>query len=352
MAVRVVKGKPGYFDVRISCGYEYIMRDGKQTRKQKRYTQRIECDDPLQAIEIEKELTRQLGRAGNMVMNVNDIALKYVPWVDQHQAGSTAKNKKRMLFAHILPYFGRMIPDYIEAATIDQYKKKRLEETKRGKIHREINLEILCLKSLITWGSDPGRRYCNEPTGKLKPLPYRRPIPEVLSKEELEALLENMGEKHRILYHCLYHTGLRSSEARHLRPEDVHFNPDFLRVTGKGGKTRIISMSARLAQMLKSWLESHPGLAVCFPSRVKNKGTGVLTDIRRPLWRAMKLAGISKRVTPHMLRHSFATHNLDAGVDLRTIQEMLGHEAVTTTTIYTHVSLANQQSAIKKTFGE
>jgi integrase/recombinase XerD len=352
MSVRKVKGKTGVFDIVISCGYGHEEKDGKQTRKQKRHTQRVECVDMLQAIAIEKELKRQLGRAGNIIMTVSEIALLYIPWVESHQATSTVKNKKRMLFANILPFFGRMIPDYIEAPIIDQYKKKRLEETKRGKINREINLEILCLKSLITFGSDPGRRYCNEPNGKMKPLPYRRPLPEVLSKEELDTILDNMGPKHRILYYCLYHTGLRSAEARNLRTQDVHFNPDFLRVKGKGGKTRIVSMSPKLTQMIKNWIESRPVGGLCFPSRVKTKGTGVLTDIRAPLRHAMQKAGITKRVTPHMLRHSFATHNLDAGVDLRTIQEMLGHESITTTTIYTHVSLVNQQSAINRTFGD
>ncbi|MBN1545432.1 MAG: tyrosine-type recombinase/integrase [Syntrophaceae bacterium] len=351
MAVRKVKGKPGFYDVVISCGYRHIIKNGKQMRVQVRHTERIECEDPLQALVIEKELKKQLGREGNVFMTVGEIAMKYIPWVESHQAKSTANNKKYMLYGHILPFFGRMIPDYIEAPTLDQYKSKRLEETKRGKIHREINLELLCLKSLIAWGADPGRRYCNEPTGKMKPLPYRRPIPEVLSKDELEALLDNMGLKHRILYYCLYHTGLRSSEARNLHMSDVHFNPDFLRVVGKGGKTRIVSMSSKLSLMFKEWIDSHPGQELCFPSRVKKRGTGVLTDIRAPLRYALEKAGITKRVTPHMLRHSFATHNLDAGVDLRTIQEMLGHESITTTTIYTHVSLTNQQHAINKTFG-
>ncbi len=366
MSVNPVKGKPGFFDIVISCGYKKVVKNGKETLKQIRHTRRVECEDQFQALLIEKGIRERLGMADGMIMTVNEISLKYIPWLEQNQAKSTVDNKKRMLFANLLPYFGRMIPDYINDETMTQYKTKRFEETSRGKINREINLEIMCLRKMLKWGSEHNPIYCNPPTGKMGILPYKRPLPKVpLTKEELEILLDNMGLKHQILYHCLYHAGLRKSEAVKLTPEDVHFDPGynlsennqghgpgFIRVRGKGDKERMVSMSPKLAGLLKIWIDSHPGQKILFPSKSKkNKNGGILTDIRKPLQTAMRKSGITKRITPHILRHSFATHNLDAGADLRTIQEMLGHEDISTTQIYTHVSMAKQNKAIQKTFG-
>jgi site-specific recombinase XerD len=242
-----------------------------------------------------------------------------------------------------------MLPDYITVDIVDLYKRKRLAETKRGKIHRQINLEIGCLYAMVNWAHEKERGWCNDPLPHCKRLPYRRPVPDTLSMEEAVSLIEAMTLRHRALYYCLYDAGLRKSEATSMRPEDVHLDHGLLRITGKGGKTRLVPMSGRLKEALRAHLQTLPaGAKRVFRSR---RGGGELTDIRWPIRRAQKILKITRRVTPHMLRHSFASHLIDKGADLKTVGELLGHEDVSTTAIYTHPAMKTKQDLIERTFG-
>jgi integrase len=105
------------------------------------------------------------------------------------------------------------MPDYITPIMLERYKSKRLKE--HPGINRQINLEILCLKSMVRWASE--QVMCNNPLPKSKPLPYRRPVPEYIRREELMAIIDCMGLKHKILFLCLYQAGLRKSEACQLK---------------------------------------------------------------------------------------------------------------------------------------
>ena len=214
---------------------------------------------------------------------------------------------------------------------------------------REINLEKLCLQSMIKWAA--GQGMCNNPLPKSKPLPYKRPDPEYITKAELTALLDNMDLKHRALFMCLYISGLRSFEARNLKWSDVHFAPDFIKViSGKGNKPRIVPMAKPLAAIMAE-LQKVAQSDYCFPSRVKKvKGiptNGLLTDLRAPLKTAMKKAKIERRITPHMLRHSFATHLLESGADLRSIQKAMGHADISTTSLYMNVVFGQMEKMVR-----
>ena len=158
------------------------------------------------------------------------------------------------------------------------------------------------------------------------------------------AIIDNMGAKHRVLFLCLYQAGLRRSEACNLELNDIHFDPDYIRVRGKGGKVRLVAMSGQLSRDMAAFVNNHQG-GHLFPSRVRG---GLITDIRSPLKTAMKKAGIERRITPHMLRHSFATHMLEARADLRTIQVALGHQDIATTQIYTKVNLGFMSETVKR----
>jgi site-specific recombinase XerD len=144
--------------------------------------------------------------------------------------------------------------------------------------------------------------------------------------------------KHRTLLMTMYATGMRVSEAARLRVEDIDSKRMLIRVhQGKGKKDRYVPLSATLLQALRTYWKKVRSKGALFPSQ---RGGGPLTtgSITKVCADARKKAGLSKRLTPHTFRHSFATHLLEAGTDLRTIQIILGHRSLRTTAIYLHVA--------------
>ncbi|HOJ13159.1 MAG TPA: site-specific tyrosine recombinase XerD [Deltaproteobacteria bacterium] len=175
-----------------------------------------------------------------------------------------------------------------------------------------------------------------------------RTLPEVLSREEVERLVESpdcstpQGVRDRAMLEVLYATGLRVSELVGLRLHDVDLAVGYVLSRGKGDKERIVP----LGESARRWLARYVGEA---RPRLVKKSTDVLfcsrlgkAMTRQNVWHAIKRharhAGIAKRISPHTLRHSFATHLLVGGADLRSVQEMLGHADISTTQVYTHVT--------------
>lgn len=174
-------------------------------------------------------------------------------------------------------------------------------------------------------------------------------IPDTLSANEVEALLaqpnirDKQGIRDKAILEALYATGMRVSEAAGLKKDNVNLEVGFLRCYGKGNKERIIPLGRKAISSLKRYIsESRPKL-------LKNKQSEYLflnrfgkRISRQSLWKIIKRyarqARIKKPIRPHILRHSFATHLLERGADLRSVQEMLGHANISTTQIYTHVS--------------
>ncbi len=187
-----------------------------------------------------------------------------------------------------------------------------------------------------------------DPTDMLEsPRAWRR-LPTVLSREEVVAMLESPDEsrstfwRDRAILELLYATGMRVSELTQLRLLDVEAEERLLRVRGKGGKERLVPFGSAAATALARYLhEVRPRL-----DRGKGEGRIFLNVRGTPLtrmavWQLVKDAatgaGLEKRVSPHTLRHSFATHLLEGGADLAAVQELLGHVDITTTQIYTHL---------------
>ena len=276
----------------------------------------------------EIELKRQLGKTVRDTKMIAGFVEEYLAWVRLHQAEKTHHDKKRMLFGNLLAFFGSMSPDFITKNILDAYVQKRVNES--GKIYRQINVEILCLSALVKWAKDRG--YCIDELVKIKPLPYKRPMPSVLSIDEMKAFLLACEPFYRVYFFVLYYAGLRGNEAKTLRWPDVDFSRGYLVITGKGDKQRIVPFDATLRKALESLPRLNEWV---FPS----KRTGrPLVNVRKAIARAKKAAGIEKRINPHLLRHSFATHLLELGHDIRYIQALLGHAEISTTQIYTHVA--------------
>ncbi len=170
----------------------------------------------------------------------------------------------------------------------------------------------------------------------------RRKLPEVLSGSEVEALFAAIRSLlYRAIVMLTYAAGLRISEAAHLEPRDIDSKRMVIHVRhGKGGDERHVMLSQRLLEALRVyWRKYRPAGRYLFPGGKAGAPLSA-TSVRRVIKKALVQAGIKKPVTPHLLRHSCATHLLETGVDLRTIQVLLGHRSITTTQLYMQVSTA------------
>ena len=225
--------------------------------------------------------------------------------------------------SHLILYLGRLRRSNLAPSTVMR-KVSSLRAFYRALVREEII------------SSDPTR---NLPTPKLL-----RRLPSVLSVEEVELLLaqpeatQARGLRDRAMLEVLYATGLRVSELVGLNRGDINLEMELIRCVGKGSKERIVPGGQPAVEAVRAYLaarrDAHPSLFL------GNKGKPVT---RVAFWRIVqryaRQAGIRNSISPHTLRHSFATHMLEGGADLRAIQELLGHASIVTTQIYTHVSV-------------
>ncbi|MCU0666809.1 MAG: site-specific tyrosine recombinase XerD [Candidatus Omnitrophica bacterium] len=188
-----------------------------------------------------------------------------------------------------------------------------------------------------------------DPTSLVDSPKLWKKIPETLSLSEVEALLnapdsrDTQGIRDKAILEILYATGMRVSESAHLKLKEVNLDVGFLRCIGKGNKERVVPVGKKAIACVRKYLESsRPKLLgkkeseYLFISRLGGRLS------RQSLWKIIqrysRQAGIKKHIKPHILRHSFATHLLEHGADLRSVQEMLGHANISTTQIYTHIN--------------
>ena len=220
--------------------------------------------------------------------------------------------------------------------------------TKQGAKPRSAARLLSCLRQFYQFALREGW-VSSDPSARIDAPRIGRPLPKSITEREVEALLEAPdledpeGLRDRSMLELLYATGLRVTELVELRPEQVSMTQGVIRVVGKGGKERLVPMGDEA----QSWLERFSregrpqllGARLCqhlFPTR---RGQGMT---RQAFWYRIKkhaqTAGIDTSISPHTLRHAFATHLLNHGADLRVVQLLLGHSDLSTTQIYTHVA--------------
>ena len=184
-------------------------------------------------------------------------------------------------------------------------------------------------------------------------------LPDVLSLNEIDRMIAQIdmskseSHRNRAIIEMLYGSGLRVSELVNLRLSDIYLKEGYMRITGKGSKQRLVPISPVATEWFGYWLQDRNALDVkaeAIDIAFLNRRGGQLTramifTIIKTLARA---AGIQKTISPHTLRHSFATHLLQNGADLRIIQQLLGHESISTTEIYTHVDIHDLREAVLK----
>jgi integrase/recombinase XerD len=204
-------------------------------------------------------------------------------------------------------------------------------------------------------------KYRNDnPTNLIETPKTGRKLPDTLSLEEIDCLISTIdlshpqGERNRAILETLYSCGLRVSELVSLQLSDLFFNEGFIRVLGKGDKHRFVPIGYEPQKILEHYIQSircHVPIQeghqdILFLNRRGKKLTRVM--IFSLLKKLTAEANIGKKISPHTFRHSFATHLLERGADLRAIQQMLGHESITTTEIYMHLDTTHLKGVVEK----
>lgn len=275
-------------------------------------------DDYLHYLKAER------GLSDNTIASYGLDLQHFILYLQQNQLESLAKINKQV----ILDYLGQL--------------------TKEGKANASI---IRCVTSLRKFFQFLRQEQLieNNPMTLIETPKSEKHLPEVLSVEEVERLLvtpdtsQTLGLRNRAILELMYATGLRVSEVINLKLEDLHLDVGIIRAMGKGKKERIIPIGDQAIKWISAYLDNSR------PILCKNKRSPYLFVnfhgerlTRQGIWKNLKnevkKAGIKKNVTPHTLRHSFATHILENGADLRIVQELLGHADISTTQLYTHIS--------------
>jgi integrase/recombinase XerD len=242
-------------------------------------------------------------------------------------------------------------PEDVRTEDVEDWLSARAEKVSKRTQARELS----ALKSFFDYMILEGLRK-NNPCESLESPRIGRYLPDVLSVEEVGRIMESVdcsdpkGLRDRAILEILYGCGLRVSEAVGLKISDVFLKEGFVRVIGKGDKQRIVPLGKVAAECFRDYLGCRPEEA-----KPEYSDTAFLNRNGRPLSRVYIFnmvktqaiaAGINKNISPHTFRHSFATHLIENGADLRVVQEMLGHESILTTEIYTHINSATWQAAV------
>jgi integrase/recombinase XerC len=218
---------------------------------------------------------------------------------------------------------------------------------------------LASLRSFFKFGQREGWTKSN-PAKPLRNPRKSRSLPHFLSSADLGRLLgsppanEPLGLRDRAILETLYSAGLRVSELVGLNDSDLDLTNGVVRVRGKGKRERLSPVGSFAAKAIKQWLRerkvnrraSKDGETPLFTNRLGGRLT--TRSVGRLLEKYLVATGLDRRTTPHTLRHSFATHLLDRGADIRSVQELLGHKSLITTQIYTHISTANLRAAYEK----
>jgi integrase/recombinase XerD len=262
-------------------------------------------------------------------------------------------------------------PNSVEAYVDDLGKLTQFMQAK-GDLRQPQEVDLAMLQSFVSWLAELGMTdgsqarmisglraffaYCQtegivkgDPTELLRAPKLRRKLPDMLTFEEIERMAASIdhskpeGMRNRAILETLYGCGLRVSELVNLQRSRLHPEQGFIRVVGKGDKERLVPIGPEAVRQIRIYIETVRPQA----PEVRGEEDIVFLNRRgRRLSRVMvfyiirdlaKAAGITKKISPHTLRHSFATHLVEGGADLRAVQEMLGHESITTTEIYTHL---------------
>ncbi len=248
--------------------------------------------------------------------------------------------------------------DILSATQEDIQQFLKFEKNKKKNSTRTLARSLAAIRQFYNFISDKMEDVSN-PTEKIESPQIEKTLPDFLTEKEIEILFGSISEddpyelRDKTIFELLYSCGLRISEATEISLNDIDFENAYIRITGKGNKERITPVGEIALRLIKKYIEnSRPLINGSRDSEylfISKKGSKLN---RKSVWRLLKnyvsRTKIKKNITPHTLRHSFATHLIENGADLRSVQELLGHMDISTTQIYTHLAKKKLQDIHKK----
>lgn len=284
----------------------------------------------------------------------NDFLEKYRYYIQLEKSLSANTVEAYLRDARRLGEFVRsqygVRPAEVTERMVEHFMARLYDEGKKKSSQRRTLSGVRSFYNFLTINGDVEET----PTEFIESPQAGRPLPDVLSVEEIDAILATadlsspLGIRNRALLETLYSCGLRVSEAVNLRLGDLFFDEQIVRVTGKGSKQRLVPMSGEAVRRIRDYLAVRHGKGDCDTLFLNNRGRGLTREMVFILLRqSVRKADIAKHVSPHTFRHSFATHLLQGGADIRQVQELLGHASVTTTEIYTHLNIDSLADSLR-----
>ena len=311
-------------------------RKGKRIRKTIEDVEFEVAKDLERKLRQEHVLTGQEGETGRL-KTIEEALPDYLAWCRIHRAKRTYDDIQSSLRV-LLPVFGRLYPSKLMPAHVLAFKQRRLKE---GAGNRTINKQLYYLQGIIRWMVENG--LAKPLPFKIEKLPYQRPLPKAPSREQIRAFLREIRDEEKLaMIFFMLESGLRFSEMTHLRWQDINWDEGFVTIKGKGGRFRLAVLPPSARDYLENMRQESGYVFV-------NPKTGRPYTTLKTLFRlASRRANLSPAITPHMLRHAFATNLLADSRDLRLVQVALGHQSVTTTEIYTKITLTRLKDEIAR----
>ena len=277
--------------------------------------------------------------------------------LEKHLSDNTVDSYMRDLaaFAHFILRMYDLPPVKVEPEMISKYMV-RLYDIGREKSSQARALSSI--KSFYNYLLLEGKLEAS-PAELIEAPKASRPLPDTLSTEEIDLIINSIddstvkGLRDRAILEVLYSCGLRVSELCDLRMSDLFFGEGYIRVTGKGNKQRLIPISGVARERISLYKDKRPRIHSGEDTLFLNNRGKRLTRVMifTILKQACQRAGITKKISPHTLRHSFATHLLEGGASIRQVQELLGHESILTTEIYTHLDTGHLRQTLEEHLG-
>lgn len=275
-----------------------------------------------------------LGKSSNTIRSYRRDILQFMEYIDEYEEIRTFEDVEMLTIRSFIAYLN---------------SDERLKKKKNAKVvsKRSINRKISALRTFFKYLQEKKVIQTNKVMYVNMPK-FEKELPNVLSKDDLNKMRSVIntekitGIRDRLIIELLYSSGIRASELINLNEYVIDFNEREMRIVGKGDKERITFFSRNAKKWLEKYIKEKKKEYKNYSKEIlitNNKGKKLTTrSLRRLISNHATEAGLQKEVTPHVFRHSFATELLNNGVDIRYLQELLGHSSISTTQVYTHVS--------------